>query len=76
MRRRERERWMKLVEDEREAHRLERQELLNRLAQPDRPLVDVRPVEAVEPPHDDAEFAFVGSEVPEGVQVGELGRNA
>lgn len=72
MRRRERQAWMELLEAEREAHRKERQELLNRLANPAAVQVDV-PLERepVGPPlRDTLEMAYVGGEVPDGVTVG------
>ena len=74
MRNAEREQWMQLVADEREAHRRERQELLNRIAQPERIVTD-----SAEKPHEpqpmsatDLELAFIGGEVPAGVDVGSL----
>ncbi len=68
--RRERERWMQLLEDEREAHRKERQELLNRLVEP-RVVVDApREPRVAVPPHEPIELAYIGREVPAGVTVG------
>ena len=65
---------MQLLEEEREAHRRERQELLNRIAAPDRPIVDGATV-----PHEpepmsqtDQELSYIGGEVPDGVSVGSL----
>lgn len=75
MRQRERDKWMQLLADEREAHRKERQELLNRLAQPETRVVDSpsEPRVAV-PPRDALELAFVGREVPDGISVGSIAR--
>ena len=74
MRHRERERWMQLLADEREAHRRERQELLNRIAAPERIVLDPSPVEHRPEPlsQDDLELAFVGREVPDGASVGSV----
>lgn len=61
--RRERERWMQLLIDEREAHRRERQELLNRIARPEaivRDAPDLPPVDQVSV-KDLEELAQVGS---------------
>lgn len=74
MRQREREQWMALLAEEREAHRKERQELLNRIAAPERVIVDPTVYEPVEPSKDLDELAFVGQEVPSdfrGVEDGE-----
>lgn len=70
--RREREQWMNLLAEEREAHRKERQELLNRIAHPERVIVDAQEPVVVEPPRDAAELAFIGREVPDGHSLGEL----
>ena len=77
MRQRERQQWMELLENERDAHRKERQELLNRIAAPERLMVDSSPL-----PHDpqpmsqsDQELAFIGREVPDGVNLGSLRDN-
>lgn len=68
---------MGLLHDEREAHRKERQELLNRIVAPERLIVDGSPAE--HPPQlmtqDDLELSFVGREVPDGVSVGSLRDN-
>lgn len=71
MRQRERDKWMELLADEREAHRKERQELLNRLAKPDIRVSDAptEPRVAI-PPKDMAELQFIGREVPDGISVG------
>jgi hypothetical protein len=65
---------MELLSTEREAHRKERQELLNRLAQPDRIQVDTpaEKREAQPMTTTDLELSFVGREVPDGVSVGSL----
>ena len=65
---------MLLLETEREAHRKERQELLNRIAAPAHIQVDT-PAEPREPEHmtmEDIELSFVGGEVPPGIDVGSL----
>ncbi len=74
MRQRERDRWMALLEKEREAARKERQELLNRIAQPARIQVDTPPEPRAAAPmtQDDLELAWVGREVPDGVDIGSL----
>ncbi len=74
MRQRERDRWMGLLADEREAHRKERQELLNRIAAPERVVVDGAAVPHLPVPmcRTDQELEFVGREVPDGVSVGSL----
>lgn len=74
MRQTERDKWMQLLADEREAHRKERQELLNRLAKPDIRVNDA-PSEprVVVPPRDFAELAFIGQEVPPGMNIGSEG---
>jgi hypothetical protein len=74
MRQRERDRWMGLLSAEREAHRKERQELLNRLAQPQVVRVDapVEKVVAQTMTTTDLELSMVGREVPDGVTVGSL----
>lgn len=71
---RERDKWMALLSTEREAHRKERQELLNRIAYPERLVVDGSPVEHSPEPmtKEDQELAFVGREVPDGVSLGSL----
>jgi hypothetical protein len=65
---------MVLLSQEREAHRKERQELLNRIAAPDRVVVDgaVAPHEPQPMTRTDQELEFVGREVPDGVSVGSL----
>ena len=70
----ERDKWMALIADEREAHRRERQELLNRIAAPDRPIVDgaTIPHEAQPMTPTDMELAYVGREVPDGISLGTL----
>lgn len=74
MRQKERDKWMELLSIEREAHRRERQELLNRIAAPERLVVDGSPIEHQPEPmtQTDQELAFVGREVPDGVSVGSL----
>lgn len=64
---------MQLLADEREAHRKERQELLNRIAAPESRIID-SPTELriPEPSKDMMELAFIGREVPDGVSVGSL----
>lgn len=71
---RERDKWMALLSTEREAHRRERQELLNRIAAPERLVVDGSPVahEAQLMTATDLELSMVGREVPDGVSVGSL----
>lgn len=71
---RERDKWMALLSTEREAHRKERQELLNRIAAPERLVVDSSPVEHNPEPmtQTDLELSFVGGEVPDGIDVGSL----
>lgn len=73
MRQAERDKWMELLTTEREAHRKERQELLNRLAQPETRIVD-GPKELREATHskEPSELAYIGQEVPPGVSVGSL----
>jgi hypothetical protein len=65
---------MCLLEAEREAARKERQELLNRIAAPERVVVDGSPAEHKPEPMTltDLELSFVGGEVPDGVSVGSL----
>lgn len=70
--------WIQLLESEREAHRKERQELLNRIAAPERLVIDGSPIEH-QPDlmtKEDQELAFVGREVPDGVSLGSLRDNA
>jgi hypothetical protein len=72
MRTKERDKWMELLASEREAHRRERQELLNRIAAPDRIVLDASP-EIHEPQPmsaTDMELAYVGGEVPDGISLG------
>jgi hypothetical protein len=71
---REREKWMSLLETEREAARRERQELLNRIAAPERVVVDSSSAEHEAQPMTptDLELSMVGREVPDGVSVGSL----
>lgn len=67
---------MELIQSEREAYRKERQELLNRIAVPEKRIIDrPEPREAPPAPRDEAEMAFVGGIVPEGVSVGYVGAN-
>ena len=73
MRHKERAAWMALLENERESHRRERQELLNRIAAPEKRIVDPVEREPAPPPVDEKEFAYVGGVVPDGVSVGYLG---
>ena len=65
---------MELLASEREAHRLERQQLMNRIAAPERVIVDGATI-----PHEpqpmsatDMELAYVGGEVPDGISLGSL----
>ena len=68
---RERDRWMQLLADEREAHRKERQELLNRLAKPEARIMDTpKEMRLATPSRDPIELAYVGQAVPDGVNVG------
>ena len=68
----ERDKWMGLLSTEREAHRKERQELLNRIT--GQTVVDVsdEPHEAQPMTLTDLELSFVGGTVPDGVSVGSL----
>lgn len=74
VRQRERDKWMGLLSTEREAHRKERQELLNRIAAPERVVLDGSPVPHAPQPltQDDLELSFIGREVPSGATVGSL----
>jgi hypothetical protein len=66
----EREREAVLLERALERAESERASLLDRIQHPER--VQVQPVEreAVEPPRDSAELAYIGQIVPDGIQVG------
>ena len=77
MRQSEREKWMELLSQEREAHRRERQELLNRIAAPERILMDSSPVEHKPEPMTpfEQELGLVGQEVPDGMSLGTLRDN-
>jgi hypothetical protein len=74
MRQSERDKWMNLLETEREAHRKERQELLNRIAAPAHIQVDTpaEPRQGELMTMEDIELSFVGGEVPDGIDVGSL----
>lgn len=71
MRSKERERWMALVEHEREAHRQEVAALVTRIQHPEVIQPAVQPI-ALEPhdPVKEAAYSWVGEMVPEFVDVG------
>ena len=73
----ERDKWMALLADEREAHRKERQELLNRIAAPERVVVDSSSAEHKPEPLTpfEQELNLIGGEVPDGVSLGSLRDN-
>ncbi len=69
MRSKEREKWMALLSDEREAHRAEVQKLLDRIQHPERVLPS-EPIAYEQPDPPKADYAYVGEMVPDFVDVG------
>lgn len=64
--------WVALLEREREKHRAEIAKLLDRIQFPEIRQVEPTDSEPPEIPKDAAELAFVGQEVPNGYQVGDI----